>query len=320
MNKQRNPFSFFPEQASNFARDVDMLYFFLVGMSVVVSVLIALALILLALRYHRKKHLDKGEDVHGNNVLEVVWSVIPLIVAMVIFFWAAKLYFDYKKPPDNAMEILVTGKQWMWKLQHPNGKRELNTLHVPMGQPVKMTMTSEDVIHSFYIPAFRTKSDVVPGRYTQIWFTPTKEGKFHLFCAEYCGTEHSEMIGYVKVLSPAKYEQWLTGGEVALSPVEAGERLFAKLGCASCHAGQDNALGPNIAGAYGQQRTFTDGSSTLGDDDYLRESILMPQKKVVNGFQPIMPSFKGLVTESQLMQLIAYIKSIAENESAGEDG
>ena len=320
MENQRNLFSFFPEQASTYSTDVDALYLFLVGMSVVISVLIATAIIILALRHHRKHHLDRGEDVHGNNTLEIIWSVIPLVLAMVIFFWAAKLYFNYSRAPDNAMEVLVTGKQWMWKLQHPNGKRELNTLHVPIGQPVRLTMTSEDVIHSFYVPAFRTKMDLVPGRYTSTWFTPTKEGRYHLFCAEYCGTEHSAMVGYVDVLSAAKYEEWLTGGQRAQSPVVAGEKLFGKLGCVACHSGGESALGPDIAGTYGQKREFTDGSKTVADDDYIRESILNPQKKVLNGYQPIMPTFKGMVTEPQLMQLNAYIKSIAENNTAGEEG
>lgn len=321
MDKDSPSIAFFPQQASDFASDLDMLYFFLVGVSVFFAVAIAAAIIILALRYHRKKDLDKGADVHGNNLLEITWSVVPLVIAMVMFFWAANLYFDYSKPPEDAMEILVTGKQWMWKIQHPNGKRELNSLHVPVGRPIKLTMTSEDVIHSFYIPAFRTKSDVVPGRYTKTWFTPTKEGRYHLFCAEYCGTEHSQMVGYVEVMDPAAYEGWLTDGELTASPVEAGAKLFAQLGCASCHNGENNAQGPHIVEVYGRERTFTDGSVEVADQDYLRNSILNPQQQIVKGYPPIMPTFKGMVSETQLMQLIAYIKSVAEAEQpAGDEG
>lgn len=312
---------FFPEQASTFASDLDNLYFFLVAVSVFFVVAIGLAIVVLALRYNRKKELDKGDDVHGNNVLEIVWSVVPLILAMVMFFWGARLYFDYSKAPEDSMELLVTGKQWMWKIQHSNGKREVNALTIPVGRPIQLTMTSEDVIHSFFIPAFRTKSDVVPGRYTKTWFTPTKVGRYHLFCAEYCGTEHSQMVGFVNVLNPTDYEMWLTDGTAStISPEEAGSKLFAELGCATCHMGGANAQGPSIAKVYGQEREFTDGSIELADDNYLRNSILNPQQKIVKGYYPIMPTFKGIVSETQLMQLIAYIKSVAELEPAGDEG
>lgn len=331
METKAQSIAFFPEQASAFAGDLDKLYMFLVGVSVFFTLAIAIAIVVLALRYHRRKALDRGADVHGSNLLEIVWSVIPLILAMVMFFWAAKLYFTYSKPPEDSMEILVTGKQWMWKIQHPNGKREENVLHVPLGRPVKLTMTSEDVIHSFYIPAFRVKADVVPGRYTKLWFTPTREGHYHLFCAEYCGTEHSEMVGYVEVMTPARYEEWLsdtvsvsagavagTGGGGGDAPAAAGEKLFTELGCIACHSGMPGALGPDIKQAYGRERTFVDGSTAFADENYLRNSILNPQSEILQGYAPIMPVFKGMVSEDQLMQLIAYIKSVTVENTPGE--
>lgn len=308
--------SFAPEQASEFAVQADAFFYFMVGVSTFFTVLIAVLVVALAVRYRRRTPHERPEAIKANSMLEIIWSVIPLILALIMFFWSAHLYFQYAKAPDDAMEILVTGKQWMWKIQHPNGKREINELHIPMGQDIKLTMTSEDVIHSFFIPAFRVKMDAVPGRYTSLWFKPTKEGKFHLFCAEYCGTEHSEMVGSVYVMAEREYTEWLGGAAGAgESPVKAGENLFNQLGCATCHHSESGSQGPDLAGVFGTQQTMQDGSSALADESYIRESILYPQKQLVVGYQPIMPTFKGLVSETQLMQIIAYIKSIAPDKS-----
>jgi cytochrome c oxidase subunit II len=310
-----------PPQASTIASQVDLLYGFLLVVSAFFSLLIAVAVIYLSVRYRRRSENDRTPHIHGSNVLELVWSVIPFGITMVMFFWGAHLFVEMKRPPDDALQVNVVGKQWMWKIQHLEGRREINELHVPIGRPVKLTLTSEDVIHSFYVPAFRMKQDAVPGRYATAWFEATKVGAYHLFCAEYCGTVHSGMIGTVYVMDPADYQAWLAGegggSGVAMaattggvSVASAGEGLFGQLGCVTCHKSEPGALGPSLVGVAGRTVTLENGGTTTADDDYLRESILNPQAKVVKGYTPVMPTFKGQVTEEQVLQLIAYIKSL----------
>ena len=241
-----------------------------------------------------------------------MWTIIPLGIVMVMFGWGAKVFFDLYRVPDNAMEIFVVGKQWMWKVQHMDGQREINELHVPIGRPVRLIMGSEDVIHSFYIPAFRVKADVIPGRYNTLWFTATQPGRYHLFCAEYCGTKHSGMIGSVIAMEPAEYQAWLDGGPAESSPVAAGAKLFQDLACITCHTQNEQGRGPMLNNLFGHAVDLQDGSKVTADEAYIRESILLPQAKVVAGFQPIMPTFQGLVTEEQLLQLIAYVKSLSQ--------
>ena len=305
-----------PETASTFARDVDHFYYFMVGLSAFFTFAISAAILFFAIRYRRRSRLQKGQDLYASPWLEVIWSIIPFVLTMVMFFWSAHLFFRYAKAPPGSAEILVTGKQWMWKIQHPNGKREINELHVPAGQPVKLTMTSEDVIHSFFIPAFRTKMDVLPGRYTSMWFHPTKPGKYRLFCAEYCGTEHSKMGGWVYVMTPTEYENWLGGVQAGESLEAAGAKLFTSLGCIACHGGTPGALGPAMAGVFGKKVKLADGSEVVADENYVRESILTPNAKIVEGFLPVMPPFQGMVNETQLIHLIAYIKSIGSAPAA----
>jgi len=309
--------AYFPKQASSFAASVDNLYFFLIGVSVFFTILIGALVIYFIFRYRRRSDADRPAPVHGNTPLEITWTIIPLILVMIMFFWGAAIFYKQYRPPADAMEVLVTGKQWMWKLQHPSGRSEINMLHVPLGRPVKLTMTSEDVIHSFYIPAFRTKSDVVPGRYTTLWFTATELGEHHLFCAEYCGGEHSLMKGWVRVIPADEYDLWAQGLDAdvaALTPVEAGRRLFTEQGCYACHNPESGALGPNIVGVFGSQVKLADGSQILADEAYLRESILYPQNRLVAGYMPVMPTYRGLLNETQLMQIIAYIKSVGAEE------
>jgi len=323
----------FPEQASTMAPRVDLLYFFLIAVSLFFGVLIATLLVSFAIRFRRRPGDSIPPIIHGSTVLELTWTIIPFSLAMVIFLWGAWLFFAMSRPPDNAHEVFVVGKQWMWKLQHLEGRREINELHVPIGQAVKLTMTSEDVIHSFYVPAFRMKADVVPGRYTTAWFEATRVGEYHLFCAEYCGTSHSGMIGRIVVMEPADYQAWLSqnapnptgllapGGAqpASLSPAAAGEALFHDRGCTSCHQPQGGALGPSLVGIYGKRVKLQDGSEVVVDDAYLRESILHPTAKVVAGFQPVMPTFQGQLDEEQVLQLIQYIKSLQPSgtESSG---
>lgn len=308
----KSVFSLLPEQASTVAGHVDALYVFLVAVSIVFTILTAALVLLFVVRYRRRSEDDVPPPPHEDSKLEILCGSVLLVLVLVMFGWGAKVFFESSRPPADAMEILVVGKQWMWKLQHPNGKREINELHVPVGQPIQLTMTSEDVIHSFYIPAFRVKQDVLPGRYTKVWFEATQPGRYHLFCTEYCGTEHSRMGGFVTVLSQADYERWLRGAAATPeTPVEAGTRLFTQLGCVTCHSAGSGQLGPNLAGIVGHATKLTDGTEVLVDDEYLRESILNSQAKVVAGYQPVMPVFKGLISEDQLLQLIAYIKSLS---------
>lgn len=303
-----------PERASTFAGQVDALFYFLAAVSGFFTVLIFSLLIYFAIRYRRGSAVQRLNPVSESRWLEVTWTVIPFGLTMVMFFWGANLYFSVSRPPGTALEILAVGKQWMWKFQHPQGRQEINELHVPIGRPVKLTLASDDVIHSFFVPAFRVKRDVVPGRYTTTWFEATKTGEFHLFCAEYCGTQHSGMVGRVVVMSPAEYEKWLSGGVTGISVAAAGERLFQRLGCAACHLREGTGRGPSLVGIFGKRVSLERGRTVIADEDYIRESILNPTAKVVGGYQPIMPTFKGQVSEEGLLQIIAYIKSLKIEE------
>ncbi len=301
---------FFPQQASTQAGQVDALYFFLLAVTAFFSILIATLVISFAIRYRRRHRDEVGVPIHGSLALEMLWTVIPFFIVMVMFVWGAKVFFNAYRPPAGAMEVYVVGKQWMWKIQHVDGQREINELHVPVGRPVKLIMGSEDVIHDFFIPAFRVKADVVPGRYNVLWFTATKAGRYHLFCAQYCGTSHSGMVGWVIAMEPADYEAWLAGGKATDSAVATGAKLFQDLACNSCHRTDSQARGPMLTDLFGRTVELQSGASVVADESYIRESIVNPQAKIVAGFQPIMPTFQGLVSEEQLLQLIAYVRSL----------
>jgi cytochrome c oxidase subunit 2 len=309
-------FPFFPQQASAQAGEVDAIYFFMVAVTAFFSILIAVLVVLFAIRYRRRHRDEVGHAIHGSLALELLWTVIPFGIVMVMFAWGAKVAFDIFRPPAGAMEIYITGKQWMWKAQHMGGQREINELHVPVGRPVKLIMGSEDVIHSYFIPAFRVKADVIPGRYNVLSFTATEPGTYHLFCAEYCGTKHSGMIGSVVAMQPADFQAWLAGGPASDSPVAAGEKLFRDLACNTCHLTGSQGRGPMLTGVFGSEVELQDGRRVLADEAYVRESILNPQAKIVAGFQPIMPTFQGLVTEEQLLQLISYVRSLSQQGQA----
>ena len=309
-------FPLFPQQASVQAGQVDAVYFFLVAVTAFFSMLIAGAIAFFAAKYRRRHDAEVGVAIHGSLILEILWSVIPFFITMGMFAWGAKVFFDLYRPPAGAMEIFVVGKQWMWKIQHMDGQREINELHVPVGRPVKLIMGSEDVIHSFYIPAFRVKADVIPGRYNVLWFEATKPGTYHLFCAEYCGTKHSGMVGSVIAMEPADFQAWLGGGAGSDSPVAAGEKLFSSLVCNTCHTQNQQGRGPVLTNLFGTKVELQSGATVVADESYIRESIVNPQAKVVAGFQPLMPTFQGLVTEEQLLQLIAYVRSLSQQGAA----
>ena len=302
-----------PERASSFAWKVDALYFYLSGVTLFFTLLISATLIFFVIRYRRRSPYEIPRPVAGSHKLETIWTIIPFVIAMTMFAWGATVYFEQYKPPENAIEVYVVGKQWMWKLQHATGQREINELHVPVGRKVKLIMTTEDVIHDFFVPAFRTKADVVPGRYQTIWFEPTKPGRYHLFCAEYCGMNHSGMTGSIIVMEPREFDDWLSGNTGNTTPAVAGQQLYQTLGCASCHgASGEGGRGPTLTGVFGKDAQLQTGESVRIDEGYIRESIVNPQAKLVVGFGPIMPTFQGQVSEDQMMQLIAFIKSLHE--------
>jgi cytochrome c oxidase subunit 2 len=299
-----------PARASTGAGNVDALYIFLLLLSGFMCLAIFSMIVVFALRYRRQRGRE-AEQIEGSTALEITWSVVPLGIFMVIFVWGAFIFFQERTPPRDASEIYVVAKQWMWKLEHVEGQREINELHVPVGRDVKMIMTSQDVIHSFYVPAFRIKQDVLPGRYTTAWFRATKPGVYHLFCAEYCGSQHSGMIGQIVVMEPAQYQAWLSGGSSSGSLASNGEGIFQRLGCVTCHRSDTQGRGPNLAGIFGKPVLLEDGRTVIADEHYVRESILSPSAKVVKGFKPIMPVFQGLVSEEQLTELVAYVKSLS---------
>ncbi len=309
---------FFPPQASTSAASVDALYFFFVAVTAFFSILIAAMVVYFAVRYRRRAADEIGAPIHGSLILELSWTIIPLAIAMVMFVWSSSVYFAITTPPSNAMEIYIVGKRWMWKAQHITGQREINELHVPVGQPVKLIIGSEDVIHSYYIPAFRVKMDAVPGRTTTMWFEPSRAGEYHLFCAEYCGMSHSKMVGRVVVMEPGAFQTWLAGGPATGSMVEMGEQVFSTLGCVTCHTETDQGRGPSLRGLFGTEVTLADGSTVLFDEAYTRESILNPAAKMVAGYPPLMPTFQGVVSEDQIAQLTAYIKSLAAPAGVGQ--
>ncbi len=292
------------------ASQVDALYIYLLLVAGVMTALIFLAVTVLAIKYRRVPNRE-AQQIEGSTVLEIGWSVIPFFVMLTFFIWGAVLYFQERTPPANATEVYVVAKQWMWKIEHMEGQHESNELHVPTGQNIKLIMTSQDVIHSYFVPAFRLKQDVLPGRYTTLWFRATRPGRYHLFCAEYCGTMHSGMGGDIVVMEPQEYAQWMAGGSP--TPLQdTGQQLFSSLGCSTCHRTDVQGRGPNLTGIYNKPVLLEDGRTVIADENYVRESILNPTAKIVSGFKPVMPTFQGIVSEEQLNALVAYVKSLSQ--------
>lgn len=304
----------FPEQASTSAEQVDHLLYMLLTFTVPVGLGVAGAVIFFAIKFRRRRPDQSGADIHGSIPLELAWTLIPFLIFLVIYFWGASVYSYIARPPEGSLEVYVVGKQWMWKFQHPEGQREINTLHVPVGRPVKLVMVSEDVIHSFFVPAFRLHQDVLPGRFTYTWFQATKPGTYHLFCSQYCGTNHSGMIGSVIVMEEAEYQNWLSGnadGSLALK----GRQLFLKLQCITCHSADARARAPVLEGLYGTDVHLADGRTVRADESYLRRSIVRPRADVVQGYEPIMPPYEGQVDEEEMIQLIAFIKALKPGQT-----
>jgi cytochrome c oxidase subunit II len=298
------------------AERVDALFFFLVAVSVFFAALICILIVLFAIKYRRRSDAEQPPAIEGDLRLEILWTVIPLGLTMIMFVWGAKIFVAAFNPPINSLEISIVAKQWMWKAQHPDGRSEINELHVPVGHPVKLILTSQDVIHDFFVPAFRVKKDVLPGRYTTLWFEATKAGEYHLFCAQYCGTQHSGMVGRIVALEDAQYQNWLSQGGGGVSMAKAGANLFQNLGCGTCHMENDTRRGPSLVGLLGKSIKIQGGRAVVADETYVRDSILNPQARVVAGYQPIMPTFQGLISEDGILQILAYVKSLNRREGA----
>ena len=307
-----NNSALFPREASTIAPYMDALYFFLLGMTVVGVALVATIITVFSLRYRRSVH-PVATQIEGSTLLEATWTIIPLGIFLICFVWGALLYFRIYTPPVNSMNIYIVGKQWMWKAEHPGGQHEINALHVPTGQNIQLTMISQDVFHSFSIPDFRIKREVIPGRYSTVWFNATTPGEYHLFCTQYCGTNHSQMIGEVTVLSPEDYKKWTEESTSGMSLAQNGERLFASMGCNACHSGNAAARGPSLAGVYGTTLQLTNGAQVLVNDAYLRDAILNPSQHVTAGYSPIMPTYQGQISEDGLIDLVEYLKNLQTN-------
>jgi cytochrome c oxidase subunit 2 len=310
--KWLNASALFPREASTIAPYADALYFFLLLITVIGLILVATLVFGFSIRY-RKEKSPVATQVEGSTLLEATWTIIPLALFMVAWIWGALLYFRIYNPPTNAMNIYVVGKQWMWKAEHEGGQHEINALHVPTGRPVQLTMISQDVFHSFSIPDFRVKREVIPGRYSTVWFEATTPGTYHIFCTQYCGTKHSAMIGEVTVLSPEDYQKWTQESTSGMSLAQNGERLFASMGCNACHSGSAAARGPNLAGVYGSKLQLSNGSQVIVNEAYLRDAILNPSQHVTAGYAPIMPTYQGQVSEDGLIDLVEYVKGLQSN-------
>jgi cytochrome c oxidase subunit 2 len=303
-------FPLVPEQASTMAVRLDALLYFLLAVAGFFATLICVLIVAFVIKYRRRSEDERPQPILGDLRLEIFWTVVPLGLTMIMFVWGARLFYITYHPPRDSLEINVVAKQWMWKVQHPEGRSEIDELHIPMARPIKLILTSQDVIHDFFVPAFRVKMDVLPGRYTTLWFEATKPGVYHLFCAQYCGTQHSGMVGRIVVMEPARYQTWLSGETAVISMASAGEKLFQRLACNTCHLESGAGRGPSLVGLFGKKVQLQSGQTVTADENYIRESILEPQAKITAGYPPIMPTFKGLVSEDGIMQIVAYIKSL----------
>jgi cytochrome c oxidase subunit 2 len=306
-------FSLYPPEASKIAPQMDALYFFMVLVSLIGLTIVVLLVTGFSILYQKKRH-PVAVQIEGSTLLEATWTIIPLGLFLIMFVWGSFIYFRVYTPPANAMNIYVVGKQWMWKAEHPGGQHEIDALHIPTGRPIQLTLISQDVFHSFSIPAFRVKREAIPGRYTSVWFEATKTGTYHLFCTQYCGTNHSAMIGDIVVLTPDDYKKWLEDSTSGMSLSQNGERLFASLSCSACHNGRPDSRGPSLANVYGSHLTLANGQSALADEAYLREAILNPSEHITQGYSPIMPTYQGQISEDGVISLVEYIKNLHSND------
>ncbi len=306
-----------PPNASSSSSRLDLLTLALLLLTGAVALAVAILITVFAVRYRHGSSADRSNPPTKGRTLEIAWTVTPLLLFFGLYAWGAIDYAYLYSPPADAMPVFVVAKQWMWKLEHSNGKREIGELHVPLGKDVRMIMTSQDVIHSLYVPAFRIKQDVLPGRYTSIWFRATRAGEYRLFCAEFCGTDHAVMGGKVIVMPPAAFAQWLQAGPRQPGIAARGFALFRRYGCSGCHGANSSVHAPDLTGLIGRQVHLQDGRSLIADENYVRDSILLPSRDVVAGYAPIMPSFAGQISEEDLLAIIAYIRENNHDERPG---
>jgi cytochrome c oxidase subunit II len=312
-------FPFFPEQASSVAGQVDLLMLGLIAISSFFTLIVVILILYFSIRYRRGAKVDRSQPPTTSMKVELSWVFLLLSLALGVYAVAAILYFRMSRVPEDAHEIYVLGRQWMWQIQHPEGPREINELHVPAGRPIRLVMTSQDVIHSFYVPAFRLKYDVIPGRYTNLSFTATTPGEYHLFCAEFCGTEHAEMIGRVIVMEPRQFQEWLNqGSQSSQAMPEAGALVYQEFGCGSCHDPGSQVNAPQLAGRYGEKVLLADGGKVTFEENYIRESIYDPMRRIAAGYEPLMPSYTEQVTEEQVQLLIAFLKTFEHAQIENE--
>jgi cytochrome c oxidase subunit 2 len=298
----------YPPQASSISGEVDSLALLMLVVSLLIAVSIFLLIVVFCVKYRRRPGREIGQPDRHTTAVEVTWTIVPLVLCTIPFVWGARIYLEQAQPPANAIEVYVVAKQWMWKTEQPTGQEEIDALHVPTGRAVKLTMTSQDVIHSFYVPAFRVKADVLPGRYTTLWFTATQPGEYTLYCAQYCGTDHAAMTGTIVAMQPGDYANWLNVGATAYqSPAARGRQVFQQYGCVDCH---ERNRAPSLQGLFGQPVLLSDGSTVIANPNYIRQKLVTPSATIPAGYQPIMPSFAGRLSEEDILALIAYIQSI----------
>lgn len=306
-----------PKQASEAAAQVDWIFFAITAMSALLCILLFIAITFCLIRYRANSKASRTMSMAGHNLVEAVWSIIPMLIFMGLFVWGAIVFVHARNAPKNSLTIYVVGLQWYWDIRHADGPHEVGELHVPLNQPVRLVMTSQDVIHDFYIPDFRTKMDVLPGKYTEEWFKPIETGRFRVFCNQYCGTKHALMIAWIDVMKPADYQAWLANANLhGESIVETGARLFRARNCSSCHGENSSVSAPSLSNIYDRPVPLSNGKFTTADDEYLRDSILHPAADVVAGYRPIMPSYQGQITESEIIALVAYIKSLSPPQNS----
>jgi cytochrome c oxidase subunit II len=305
-------FPIWPALASSYAQRVDYVFIGLLVITGLVLLLVFTLVVTFSVRYRRGSNADRSDRTQKSWHWEVGWTTATFVGFLGLFAWGADLYQQTYKAPADATDVFVVGKQWMWKMEHPDGRREINELHVARGHPVRLVMTSQDVIHSFFVPALRIKHDVLPGRYETLWFSATKAGEFAINCAEYCGTDHSMMGGRIVVMEPADFERWLQAEKPASDLAQQGAALFRQFGCSGCHGDRSKVHAPPLEGIFGRPVPLQDGSIVTADERYIRDSILLPKREIAAGYPPVMPSFAGQIDEADVLKLIAYIKSLAD--------
>ena len=319
MKPAEQALSLWPAAASASAAETDQLIWLFTALTLVLVVPIFIGITIFAVRYREGNQVNRKYREDRDRTLEIGWMLIPFVLTLIFFAWGAKMFIVHKNPPPNAMRIEAVGRQWMWKFQHPGGQAEINDLHIPTGEPIMINMISQDVIHSLYIPALRIQMETLPGRYTQFWFNADRPGIYRILCSEFCGTDHSTMVGLLTIMTPADYANWLTQAGSSISLEASGQRLYAQLGCSGCHEGANTARAPTLAGLAGSTVPLEKGGSVIADDAFIRSKILDPDRDKIAGYRQVMPTYKGVIKEDEMNQLVAFIRSGATAAPAAKE-